>query len=226
MIYLICNTGYGRPFIDTLAELHRRTGIAATLVFSGRSDVPKTVKRVLAGPLRRVRRRLQERRLSRQYGVPVAIVENINSRAFLDRIAPQDCALIAGFNQILKSETIGRFRLVVNFHPSLLPLYRGPVPSYWCLVNGETQSGFTLHRVTERIDNGAILYQEAIPIHDLKSEDEVDQRIAGAGAAIFARFLDEVVVRNGPWSPLQVNAFDIYKHHIDYRGFPGRKVHG
>ncbi|MCH3032048.1 methionyl-tRNA formyltransferase, partial [Listeria monocytogenes] len=48
-----------------------------------------------------------------------------------------------------------------NLHGSLLPRYRGRAPANWGLVNGETQTGGTLHRMIERADAGPILAQQA-----------------------------------------------------------------
>jgi UDP-4-amino-4-deoxy-L-arabinose formyltransferase/UDP-glucuronic acid dehydrogenase (UDP-4-keto-hexauronic acid decarboxylating) len=48
-----------------------------------------------------------------------------------------------------------------NLHGSLLPSYRGRAPANWVLVNGETETGVTLHRMVKRADAGAILAQRA-----------------------------------------------------------------
>ena len=52
----------------------------------------------------------------------------------------------------------------LNLHGSLLPRYRGRCPINWVLVNGETQTGVTLHYMTLRPDDGDIVCQEAIAI--------------------------------------------------------------
>ncbi len=47
-----------------------------------------------------------------------------------------------------------------NIHPSLLPLYPGLNPWEAIFANHETQNGVTLHRITENIDQGEIIFQE------------------------------------------------------------------
>jgi methionyl-tRNA formyltransferase len=56
----------------------------------------------------------------------------------------------------------------VNLHPSLLPNYRGTNSVVWVIINGETETGFTFHRMDEEFDTGPILLQEKILIwpHD------------------------------------------------------------
>jgi len=54
-----------------------------------------------------------------------------------------------------------------NLHGSLLPRYRGRAPANWVLVNGESETGVTLHRMTRRPDDGAIVDQERVEIAPL-----------------------------------------------------------
>ena len=46
----------------------------------------------------------------------------------------------------------------INIHPSKLPKYRGADPIFWQLRSGESETGVTLHEVTNSIDAGAILW--------------------------------------------------------------------
>lgn len=52
----------------------------------------------------------------------------------------------------------------VNLHPSLLPKYRGANSVAWAIINGETRTGFSFHRMSECFDAGRILIQEGIDI--------------------------------------------------------------
>ena len=58
--------------------------------------------------------------------------------------------LPAGIVQLADQECI-------NIHPSILPRYRGVDPIFWQLRNGETNTGVTLHQVTQKFDSGDIL---------------------------------------------------------------------
>ncbi|KAG0162780.1 hypothetical protein DFQ30_001290 [Apophysomyces sp. BC1015] len=51
-----------------------------------------------------------------------------------------------------------------NLHGSLLPRYRGRVPTNWAVLNGETETGATLHEMTAKPDAGAIIAQTPVPI--------------------------------------------------------------
>ena len=51
-----------------------------------------------------------------------------------------------------------------NMHGSLLPKYRGRVPTNWAVLNGETETGATLHEMAAKPDAGAIVAQTPVPI--------------------------------------------------------------
>lgn len=52
----------------------------------------------------------------------------------------------------------------INVHPSLLPRHRGPDPYFWTLYREDTETGVTVHRITEGYDQGPILLQRRVPV--------------------------------------------------------------
>ncbi|WP_312606047.1 bifunctional UDP-4-amino-4-deoxy-L-arabinose formyltransferase/UDP-glucuronic acid oxidase ArnA [Kosakonia cowanii] len=108
-------------------------------------------------------------RLAAERGIPVYAPDDVNHPLWVDRIAEMKPDVIFSFyyrnllgEAILNSARIGAF----NLHGSLLPAYRGRAPLNWVLVNGETQTGVTLHRMISRADAGAIIAQQAVEIAD------------------------------------------------------------
>jgi methionyl-tRNA formyltransferase len=53
----------------------------------------------------------------------------------------------------------------INYHPSLLPRYRGGSAINWAIINGETETGVTIHYIDAGIDTGDIILQERVPIY-------------------------------------------------------------
>src|SRR3954466_8209256 len=76
---------------------------------------------------------------------------DIGIMAFVLQFAPQD------FVRIPKHGTI-------QYHPSLLPKYRGPSSINWPLIRGETKTGLTIFRPTDGLDEGPIILQKETPI--------------------------------------------------------------
>ena len=85
--------------------------------------------------------------LAKEAGIPVAI---IRKKAELDTIADivaGQISLSAGFAYLFSRQFIAKTRLCLNVHGSLLPKYAGARTLSWALVDGEMQSGVTVHRV-------------------------------------------------------------------------------
>jgi methionyl-tRNA formyltransferase len=68
----------------------------------------------------------------------------------------------------------------LNMHGSLLPKYRGRVPVNWAIIRGETETGATLHYMTEKPDNGDIVAQQAVPILPDDTAHDVFQKVTVA----------------------------------------------
>jgi methionyl-tRNA formyltransferase len=53
---------------------------------------------------------------------------------------------------------------MIQYHPSLLPRYRGPSSINWPIIRGETCTGVTIFRPTDGLDEGPVILQRATPI--------------------------------------------------------------
>src|SRR3978361_1444192 len=52
----------------------------------------------------------------------------------------------------------------IQFHPSLLPRYRGPSSINWPIIRGDTVTGLTVLRATDGVDEGRVILQRDTPI--------------------------------------------------------------
>jgi len=52
----------------------------------------------------------------------------------------------------------------IQYHPSLLPRYRGPSSINWPIIKGERETGLTIFRPTEGLDEGPIILQRQVAI--------------------------------------------------------------
>ena len=52
----------------------------------------------------------------------------------------------------------------IQYHPSLLPRYRGPSSVNWPIIKGDTQTGLNIFRPSDGLDEGPIILQKAVPI--------------------------------------------------------------
>ena len=105
--------------------------------------------------------------LSSTLGIPVFAPENINHPLWVERIRAMTPDILFSFyyREMVKREILDiPPRECLNLHGSLLPRYRGRCPINWVLVNGEAETGVSLHYMTPRPDDGDIVGQRRIPI--------------------------------------------------------------
>jgi methionyl-tRNA formyltransferase len=76
---------------------------------------------------------------------------DIGIMAFVLQFAPQE------FVKIPKHGTI-------QYHPSLLPKYRGPSSINWPIIRGDAKTGLTIFRPTDGLDEGPVVLQKETPI--------------------------------------------------------------
>jgi methionyl-tRNA formyltransferase len=76
---------------------------------------------------------------------------DIGIMAYVLQFAPQD------FVNIPRLGTI-------QYHPSLLPKYRGPSSINWPIARGDTKTGLTIFRPTDGLDEGPVILQKETPI--------------------------------------------------------------
>lgn len=75
----------------------------------------------------------------------------------------------------------------INLHASLLPAYRGAAPIQWALINGETVTGLTTFLIEPKVDRGAILLQEKVPISPEDNYGTLAERMSALGADLVLR---------------------------------------
>ncbi|GGU84633.1 bifunctional polymyxin resistance protein ArnA [Pseudomonas laurentiana] len=100
-------------------------------------------------------------------GIAVYAPEDVNHPLWIERIAKLNPDYLFSFyyRNLLSEPLLAVARKgAFNLHGSLLPTYRGRAPANWVLVNGEKETGVTLHRMVKRADAGAIVAQQRVVI--------------------------------------------------------------
>ncbi|WP_017347609.1 bifunctional UDP-4-amino-4-deoxy-L-arabinose formyltransferase/UDP-glucuronic acid oxidase ArnA [Pantoea sp. A4] len=131
-------------------------------------------------------------RLAADHGIPVYAPEEVNHPLWVDRIkALQPDAIFSFYYRNLLSDNIlnsakqGAF----NLHGSLLPKYRGRAPLNWALVNGERETGVTLHRMVKRADAGEIMAQQRVAIEETDNAPSLHRKLLQAAESLLAQSL-------------------------------------
>ena len=130
--------------------------------------------------------------LAARRGIPVHAPDDINHPLWVERIramAP-DYLFSFYYRDLIKPGILDiPKRGCLNLHGSLLPKYRGRAPVNWVLVNGEKETGVTLHYMTPRADDGDIVAQAAVPI----AADDTAVTLNGKLVDAASQLLDETL---------------------------------
>jgi len=109
------------------------------------------------------------REILRSRNIKVWEVSDINNEDIIKSLKKLDVDLFlsAAYPQIFSKAVLEIPKYgAVNFHPALLPKYRGAHPHFWQIMNGEKEGGLTAHFMTENIDRGDIIAQLSFSIEE------------------------------------------------------------
>lgn len=137
-------------------------------------------------------------------GIPVRLDARLTEPAQLAalRAAAPDLVLSCYYRALLPLAALAVAPLgSFNVHGSLLPRYRGRAPVNWAVLQGETETGATLHVMTARADAGDIVDQQAVPIGPDDTAAQVQTRVRDAAVCILERQLDALAAGRAPRRP-------------------------
>ena len=92
-------------------------------------------------------------------------------------------------------------RGALNMHGSLLPHYRGRAPVNWAVLNGERETGATLHYMNDKPDAGDIVAQQAVPILPDDTAQQVSDKVTVAAEICLDRVLPALLAGTAPRLP-------------------------
>ena len=145
-------------------------------------------------------------------------ISDINSPSALSKISKlsPDVILSLSANQIFKKQLLEiPTKISINLHGSLLPRYRGLLPSFWVLKNEETQTGVTVFVIDEGIDSGPIITQRSLDITD-QSQEQLITQLKDLGVTAIIEALTKI--QSGNLDLIQNNSAQ-----SSYYAFPSRK---
>ena len=142
--------------------------------------------------------------LASSHGIPVYAPDDPGDPGWLERIRRSEPDVLFSFYYrkllgapILAVPKVGSF----NLHGSLLPRYRGRAPINWALVNGESETGVTLHHMELRPDAGDIVGQLPVPIEDDDTAKTLMDKCGAAAATLLDATLPRLLVGDLPRTP-------------------------
>jgi methionyl-tRNA formyltransferase len=180
------------PVFEALCE-HARTEVAALVT---RPDKPRgRGLKVDESPLVRI---------AREHDIEVLQPERARDPGFMVRlreIAPE-VIVVASYGEILKQELLELpAHGCLNVHASLLPRHRGASPIQAAILAGDAETGVSIQRMVEALDEGDVLLEERTPIGEHENAGELLARLSTLGAGATVRALEALASKTARFTP-------------------------
>jgi len=107
--------------------------------------------------------------------------------------AKPDLFISFAYGKIFGPKFLGLFPLGgINFHPSLLPKYRGPSPIQAAILGRDAVTGISVQKIALEIDSGDILLQEQFQLTGSETTDSLSVAMAQKAAALLEDALEKI----------------------------------
>ena len=120
-------------------------------------------------------------------GIPLLIldIKDFSSKEEFERRIIQELekrnielVCLAGYMRLLSPVFVARYKgRIVNVHPSLLPAFKGADAINDAFEYGVKRTGVTVHFVTDIVDDGPIILQEAVEIDQNDTKADLEEKI-------------------------------------------------
>src|SRR5690606_368731 len=115
------------------------------------------------------------------------------SEALITQLEP-DVVFVIGWYWLISDATLAVApRGFIGIHNSLLPKYRGGSPLVWTLINGESETGFSLFSLGRGTDDGPIWAQGRVPVGADDTIGEVLDRLESLAVDTLRGRMDAIV---------------------------------
>ena len=142
--------------------------------------------------------------IAHEHGVAVLQPAKARDADFIARLralAP-DVIVVASYGEILVKEVLDLPRLAcLNVHASLLPRHRGASPIQAAILAGDGETGVSVQRMVEALDEGDVLLEERTPIGAHENAGELLERLSHLGANAIVRALDQLEAGTARFTP-------------------------
>lgn len=148
------------------------------------------------------------RQLAERHGIPY-LTSSINEPENVERVrqlAPQFLLSFYYRNMITPEVLEIPVKGALNLHGSYLPKYRGRVPVNWAVINGETETGATLHYMVAKPDAGDIVDQEKVVIDFTDTAHDLFGKVTEAAVSVLRRAWPRLVDGTAGRIPLDLAA--------------------
>ncbi len=139
-------------------------------------------------------RALEVSSVAEQYDIPVLLPKRLLDIKPQLEVLHASVGILVAYGKIVPQEIIDIFpHGIINIHPSLLPLHRGPTPVESAILEGASETGVSLMRLVRAMDAGPIFAQTKITLSGKETKQILASRLLDAGKELLIRHLPAIL---------------------------------
>src|SRR3989344_2945448 len=116
--------------------------------------------------------------------------ESFTALQLYSSIAP--LGVLTVYGKIIPKKVLDHFpKGILNIHPSLLPRYRGPSPIKTAILNGDAETGVTIMKLSEGMDEGPIISQNVYRVARNARHIELRNALAQLGSELLIKSIPD-----------------------------------
>lgn len=129
-----------------------------------------------------------------KHNIPLLLPDKLSDiQEELKALSAQLGVLVA-YGKIVPQSVIDMFpHGIINIHPSLLPLHRGPIPIEGAILEGASRTGVSIMRLTQELDSGPVYGQSEVVLSGTETKQELADTLLEIGQAMLLELLPEIV---------------------------------
>ena len=154
-------------------------------------------------------RPLEVAAIAEEHGIPLLLPDRPGDIEQELRNFQADAALLVAYGKIIPQRIINVFDPIgiVNIHPSLLPRYRGSTPIETTILNGDSEAGVSIMKLTAGMDEGPVFVQQSLALRGDESKQELYESLSRIGKEQLLTILPRII--SGELQPMPQQNTDV-----------------
>lgn len=140
--------------------------------------------------------------VAERHNIPVLQPQKLSDITKHIQALDHPVGVLVSYGKIIPQSIIDLFEPgIINLHPSLLPLYRGPSPIESAIKNGDAATGVSIMQLSAKMDAGPVYVAKEYPLSGTETRPELHHTLATIGTNLLLETLPQII--DGSLRPIE-----------------------
>lgn len=149
-------------------------------------------------------RKLEISQVAADYNIPILSPNNLIEASENLASFKAEAGVLVAYGKLVPETIINLFpKGIINIHPSLLPLHRGPTPIESVILDSSAKTGVSLMKLTKNMDSGPVYVQEKVTLNSTENKQELADKLSLVASQMIIKNLPAIL--DGSLDPIPQN---------------------